>query len=136
MVKALVFAALFVTAVHTAAVAQTTDRDIRSVISSQFSAFQADDFGMAFTFASPMIKSMFGTPERFGLMVREGYPMVWRPANVEFAGLEERGGRMVQTVMVTDQAGRLHLLDYEMIETADGWQINGVRLRRPSGAGA
>lgn len=134
--KAIVFAALFATSVGTQTLAQSEDQDIRSVINSQLSAFQADDFGTAFTFASPMIQSMFGTPERFGMMVREGYPMVWRPGKVEFAGLAERGGRKVQTVMVTDQAGRLHLLDYEMIETSDGWQINGVWLRKPAGAGA
>ena len=33
-----------------------------------------------------------------------------------------------QRVMITDAAGRTHLLDYEMIETPEGWQINGVSL--------
>ncbi len=136
MLKGIVFAALFTVSVAGAARAQSPADGIQDVISDQISAFEIDDFATAFTFASPMIKSLFGTPERFGVMVREGYPMVWRPSKVEFAGLAERGGRMVQTVLVTDQSGRLHLLDYEMIQTPDGWQINGVTLRRPSGIGA
>jgi len=118
------------------AAAQSTEESIRSVISSQFSAFQQDDFDTAFTFASPMIQGMFGTPERFGDMVRNGYPMVWRPADVDFAALDRRGGRMYQNVLITDQAGQLHLLEYEMVRTEDGWEINGVYFKRPGGAGA
>jgi len=38
--------------------------------------------------------------------------------------------------MVTDQAGRTHLLDYQMVETAQGWQINGVQLLPQTGVGA
>jgi hypothetical protein len=108
---------------------------IRGVISGQIDAFRADDFATAFTFASPTIKRLFGTSERFGEMVRSGYPMVWRPADVRFSGLRDRGGRMVQDVLVIDQAGAPHVLEYEMIETEGGWQINGVRVRRAGDAG-
>lgn len=116
--------------------AQDAGAEIRSVISQQIDAFRADDFGAAFDFASPNIRGMFGTPEVFGRMVREGYPMVWRPADVRFSGLRVQDGRQVQGVVVTDAAGRLHVLDYEMIEGDDGWRINGVRLRDPGDAGA
>lgn len=116
--------------------AQTADVDIRGVISRQFDAFQADDFVTAFTFASPAIQGLFQTPERFGEMVRRGYPMVWRPAKVDFSGLSERGGRMYQSVLVTDQQGKLHLLEYEMIRTEDGWEINGVQFKQPGALGA
>ena len=97
---------------------------------------KADDFGTAFTFASPNIKGIFGTAERFGQMVRQGYPMVHRPDDVRFLGLREDSGRTIQRVMIRDAQGRLHMLDYEMIETPEGWQINGVRLLPPQGAGA
>lgn len=110
--------------------------DIQGVISDQIAAFQADDFDTAFTFASPMIKSLFGTSSRFGQMVQQGYPMVWRPADVRFIELERRGGRLVQGVMITDQTGALHVLDYEMVPQAEGWRINGVRFRPAAGAGA
>lgn len=116
--------------------AQDATAEIRAVISDQIAAFRADDVATAFGFASPSIRQMFGTPENFGQMVRSGYPMVWRPADVRFSALVERDGRKVQSVMVTDGAGALHILDYEMIEGDSGWRINGVRLRRPGGAGA
>jgi len=116
--------------------AQDTTSDIRAVISDQIAAFQADDFETAFGFASPMIRQMFRSPDNFGAMVRSGYPMVWWPADLRFSAFAERDGRKVQSVLVTDTAGTLHILDYEMIESEDGWRINGVRLRRPGGAGA
>ena len=101
---------------------------IRQTIQRQLDAFLRDDFSTAFTFASPSIKSLFGTPENFGLMVRQGYPMVHRPADVQMLDLHQEGERLWQRVMITDQNGQRHVLDYQMIETADGWQINGVRL--------
>ena len=116
--------------------AEEPDPDIQAVISGQIEAFKADDFETAFSFASPTIKRMFGSPARFGAMVQTGYPMVWRPAQVRFSGLETRGGRTVQSVVVTDQSGALYVLDYEMIAVDGGWQIDGVTVRRSGDAGA
>jgi hypothetical protein len=109
---------------------------IESTIQQQLDAFRADDVGAAFSFASPNIKGIFGTPENFGMMVRNGYPMVWRPAGVQYLELREVAGNLWQRVMVTDQAGQTHMLDYQMIKTGDGWQINGVQLLPPVGVGA
>ncbi len=109
---------------------------IETVIQQQFDAFLAEDVGTAFSFASPGIKGMFGTPENFGRMVRDGYPMVWRPARVQFLDLRLVAGNLWQRVMVTDQAGRAHLLDYQMVETDQGWQINGVQLLPQAAVGA
>lgn len=119
-----------------AGVAVAQDADIRGVIGNQITAFQADDFGAAFGHASPNIKGMFGTAERFGAMVQQGYPMVHRPDEVRYLELRQEGGRQVQRVMIRDAAGRVHFLDYEMIEAETGWQINGVRLLPPQGMGA
>ena len=109
---------------------------IETVIQQQFAAFRAEDVGTAFSFASPNIKGMFGTPENFGRMVRDGYPMVWRPAEVQFLDLRRVAGNLWQRVMVTDQAGRTHLLDYQMVETGQGWQINGVQILPQAAVGA
>lgn len=108
---------------------------IEETIQSQIEAFKVDDFATAFTFAAPNIRMFFGTPDRFGTMVRQGYPMVWRPSDVQFLGLREEGGRLFQRVQVRDAQGGLHQLDYSMIETADGWQINGVQLVAMPGVG-
>ena len=104
------------------------EEPIQTTIQSQIEAFQADDFGRAFTFASPTIKGMFGTPENFGAMVRSGYPMVYRPAEVQMMELREVAGNLWQRVRITDQAGAGWYLDYMMVETAEGWQINAVQI--------
>lgn len=100
-----------------------------AVIAQQLDAFQSDDFARAFTFASPMIKGMFGTPERFGQMVEQGYPMVHRPAEVRYGAVVSDGRRVVKTVWFTDQAGRRFEAAYEMIQAGGIWQINGVSIR-------
>ena len=114
---------------------QPADPAIEGTIQRQIEAFLADDFATAFTFASPAIRGMFGTPERFGQMVQNGYPMVWRPAEVRYLELREEGGRLWQRVMITDRGGQVHLLDYQMVPGGDGWQINGVHVLQGVGAG-
>ncbi|MEO1551371.1 MAG: DUF4864 domain-containing protein [Pseudomonadota bacterium] len=116
--------------------AQSVSDDIQGVISAQVEAFQVDDYATAFTYASPNIKRIFGSAERFGQMVANGYPMVHRPSSVDFARLEERAGRQYQSVIFRDQAGGLHLLEYEMVPGNDGWVINGVSIKRPGAIGA
>ena len=109
---------------------------IESVIDNQIDAFLADDFARAFSFASPVIRDLFRTPENFGVMVRKGYPMVWRPADVRYLELREIGGSLWQTVQVTDADGNVHLLDYQMIPGEDGWKINAVQLLQAPGVNA
>ncbi|WP_299663028.1 DUF4864 domain-containing protein [uncultured Ruegeria sp.] len=102
--------------------------EIEANISAQIQAFKADDFATAFTFASPNIQRLFGDPNNFGAMVRNGYPMVWRPSDVRFLELREIAGNLWQKVMITDADGRVHLLDYQMIQQEGRWKINGVQL--------
>jgi hypothetical protein len=116
--------------------AQTATDSIEGTIRGQIDAFLADDFARAFTFASPTIQGIFGTPENFGAMVRQGYPMVYHPTAVRMLEQREVSGNIWQRIMVTDQAGATHMLDYQMIETDKGWQINGVQLLPQVGVGA
>ncbi|MDM8166465.1 DUF4864 domain-containing protein [Roseovarius sp.] len=106
------------------------NEDIEKVISNQIDAFLADDFETAFTYASPMIKDIFGTPEKFGQMVRQGYPMVWRPSEVNFLSIDRRGKELWQNVMVRDAEGALYILEYQMVPGGTGWLINAVRVRK------
>ena len=118
-------------AVSLAFAAPAAAGEINGTIQKQIDAFLVDDVETAFSYASPGIRQMFRTPQRFGEMVRSGYPMVWRPAEVRF--LERRphpGAGEVQRVMIRDSDGRLHLLDYLMVPGPDGWQIAGVQLLR------
>ncbi|MCY4305953.1 MAG: DUF4864 domain-containing protein [Aestuariivita sp.] len=106
----------------------TQSQDIQNVIESQLEAFKADDFTQAFTYASPSIQRVFRDPENFGRMVRGGYPMVWRPAEVRFLELREISDQFFQRVLITSMTGKTHILDYHMIENAGSWKINGVYM--------
>jgi hypothetical protein len=101
---------------------------IEDVITRQLDAFNDRDVNAAWTFASPMIKGMFGNPANFGMMVQNGYPMVWDNADVEFLDLREEDGAFVQRLTMRDADGVRYVAEYQMIETADGWQINGVSI--------
>lgn len=109
---------------------------IESTIQNQLNAFLADDFATAFTFASPGIQQMFRSPENFGLMVRQGYPMVWRHADVQFLDRREVAGSQVQKVQIQDANGTIHVLEYQMVERPEGWRINGVWLLESQSLGA
>jgi hypothetical protein len=131
------FATIFAATLSMLAVpALAQEGPIRETIQSQIDAFQADDFARAFTFASPNIKGLFGTAENFGAMVKDGYPMVYRPAEVEMGELREVAGNLWQRVRVIDQAGAAWFLDYMMVETPEGWQINAVQLLPAPDVGA
>ena len=116
--------------------ADAQNSDIEATIGAQMEAFKADDFATAFTYASPSIQGIFQSPEVFGGMVRNGYPMVWRPADVRFLELREIGGALWQKVQVTDSGGKTHILDYQMIQLDSGWKINGVQLLESSAVAA
>lgn len=108
---------------------------IKGVILGQMQAFEAQDAEAAFAYASPKIKSIFGTAQNFADMVQRAYPMVWQHGDVRLLELREIAGGQWQKVLVTDGEGRGHVLDYQMIETPEGWQINAVQLLLAPDAG-
>lgn len=106
---------------------------IQQVISQQIAAFQADDGERAFSYASDMIRGLFGNHTRFMQMVRGGYQAVYRPRSVQFLSLTERDGKPVQPVALVGPDGRAYEARYEMIwQAGDGWRINGVWFVQPS----
>ena len=104
-------------------------RAVRGIIESQLDAFSRDDPVRAFSFAAPPIRRMFETPERFMAMVRQAYPVVYRPASVTFLKPERIGGATIQGVQMTDSDGAPWLALYRMTRQADkSWRIGGVEL--------
>ncbi len=120
-----VLAAVFVWALVSGAVQADP---IEDVITDQLDAFNARDSERAFSFASPMIKRLFGTPDNFGGMVARGYPMVWDNDFVRFLDRAERGDSVYQRLLISDATGTMFVLEYKMIETPQGWQIDGVSI--------
>ena len=108
--------------INTSAYAQ--EKKIEEIISSQIEAFRIDD--LETSFASPIIHKTFRSPENFGKMVRNGYPMVWRPADVVFLRQKVDGETVYQEMQFVDLAGVNHYFVYEMIQVSGIWKINGV----------
>jgi Domain of unknown function (DUF4864) len=111
--------------VATPVLAQNDD-PIQDVIANQLSAFNDRDVETAWAFASPMIQGLFGSPQNFGTMVEQGYPMVWTNSDVQFLELREIAGQFYQQVLLRDAGGQRHIMEYTMVETPAGWLINGV----------
>jgi hypothetical protein len=111
------------------AVPLRADDGARAVISAQIEAFLAGDVIRAYGYASPVIQQKFGTAEQFGTMVRDGYPMVWKPSDVTFLEARDIDGKLWQSVSLRDRTGAGWIVEYEMIQGEDGWRINGVRVR-------
>ena len=125
--KAILVAMIFFGLVQGALAQDRQDLTVKQVITAQIDAFQVDDFETAFGLASPVIRRIFGSPEQFGVMVRQGFPMVWRTSGVTYLDNREANGRFYQIARVVDAQGAEFTLEYEMVKTDSGWQINGVR---------
>jgi Domain of unknown function (DUF4864) len=105
--------------------------DIRDTINQQLNAFQRDDWAGAFSYASPALQTIFGSPDRFRDMVLGGYRAVYRPKQVTFRDLDASGLRPVQIVFFIGPDGLAYLAAYEMERQADGsWRIASVQLIR------
>lgn len=115
--------------------AQVSEPDrsaIRDVIERQIEAFRRDDGAAAFGYASPNIQGMFGSPDTFMDMVRQGYRPVYRPRAVEFREIVTLQGMPTQKVHVIGPDGRPVTALYPMSRQADGsWRIEGCILQAP-----
>lgn len=99
--------------------------DIKTVIESQLNAFASDDGAEAFTFAAPIVKQLFKTPEQFMAMVKKGYQPVYRNSNRIFGDVFQDGlGRPAMRVVLTGADGKRYEALYAMEKQADGtWKI-------------
>lgn len=106
---------------------------ILATIQGQIDAFQKDDWPRAFSYATPKLRQLFGTPENFMAMVRGGYRPVYRPQSVEFLDARilpgEGGDRTGQAVRFVGPEGKAVIAIYTMAQQPDGsWRIAAVRL--------
>jgi hypothetical protein len=107
--------------------------EIEDTISNQIEAFKADNFEQAFSYATPTLRQLFQNPQNFERMVKQGYPMVWRPAEVRYLEMRGAQGEFWQKVQIIDAKGFKHLLLYRMQQVDSGWRIGGVQLLEAPG---
>jgi ketosteroid isomerase-like protein len=105
-----------------------SDQDqIKAVIEEQLNAFAVDDGATALTYAAPMVKQIFRTPEQFMAMVKKGYQPVYRNSARLFGDVFQDGlGRPAMRVVLTGADGKRYEAMYAMEKQADGtWKIAG-----------
>ena len=101
-------------------------KEVQDTISSQIDAFKQNDIKKAYTFAAPNIQAQFPSPEVFGLMVRNGYPVIWRPKSFKFTEFKDLGNRCIQRVLFQSYKGSLEYYDYILEKKDNAWKIAGV----------
>jgi ketosteroid isomerase-like protein len=110
---------------------------IRNVIAQQLEAFKRHDGPAAFAHAAPAIQDLFGTPERFMLMVQHEYPPIYRPRSYTFRELQLVEGEFTQSVTIVSEDGEAANAFYLMSRQADGsWRILACVLTPAEGATA
>jgi Domain of unknown function (DUF4864) len=121
---------------QTAALPATTlsaqdEKAALAVVQAQLAAFAADDATKAFSYASPQIQKAFGTPKNFLAMVRQQYPVVYRPATTAFFKPETHGGGVLLRVQMTDANAAQWLAVYSLqkpTQKSQPWRIAGCMV--------
>lgn len=111
-------------------ISETEKTEFQRIIAAQISAFRADDGPTAYSFAAPVVRNIFPTPEIFMSMVKQGYPQVYRPQAFSFAeALIDPLGRPAQKMRVVGPDGKTYEALYSMEKQPDGtWRISGCTL--------
>jgi len=111
-------------------ISETEKTEFQRIITAQISAFQADDGPTAYSFAAPVVRNIFPTPEIFMAMVKRGYPQVYRPQSFNFTeALIDPMGRPAQKMLVVGPDGKTYEALYSMEKQTDGtWRISGCTL--------
>ncbi len=102
------------------------EKIVKKVISSQLMAFKEKNVEKAYSFAAPNIKRQFFNAKNFGLMVKNGYPVIWSPKNYQFVKFSSNGTRSIQRVLFRSSTDALVTYDYLLEKFKNDWRIAGV----------
>ncbi len=102
-------------------------QDVKSVIQQQLAAFNADDYDVAYQYASRDIQSVFSRSE-FEMMVRTGFPQIAnsRRTSFEKIDLSNDGTHAEAIVHVTGMNHVTVIVQYRLVREKGGWKNNGV----------
>mgnify|MGYP001247913279 FL=1 len=103
--------------------------NIKTVVEQQFEAFAKDDFEKAYSYAAPLIKRIFSSPEIFKNMVITQYQAVYRPKKIDFGEAKISRGAPTLNVFLVDPNGNFVTATYLMQRQPDNsWLIAGCYL--------
>ena len=115
--------------VHASALSAKDEKAVQAVVRSQLAAFAVDDASKAFSYAAPELRKAIGSPAAFLAMVKNSYPVVYRPASVAFLKAEGLGDEAVQKLQILDASGTSYLAVYNLQRQKDKtWRISGCAV--------
>ncbi|MEO6322593.1 MAG: DUF4864 domain-containing protein [Polaromonas sp.] len=124
-----VAAFLLLVPAHAAPLSPDDEKGIRAVVEGQLAALAKDDAVKAFSFAAPNVRQAVGTAPQFLAMVRNRYPVIYRPASAAFLKPEDHHGQALQRVQVMDASGNAWLAIYSLQRQKDKtWRITGCSV--------
>lgn len=110
------------------------EKIVREAVQGQLDALARDDADKAFSYAAPNVRQAVGTASGFLAMVRDGYPVVYRPASVAFLKPEGQANQVIQRVHMLDADGVSWLAIYSLQRQADkAWRITGCKVVKNKG---
>jgi len=125
-VLAVVFSSSFMNTIVAEQSYDNAEKIVKKVISSQLMAFKEKNVEKAYSFAAPNIKRQFFNAENFGLMVKNGYPVIWSPKNYQFVKFSSNGKRAIQRVLFRSATDAIVTYDYLLEKFKNEWRIAGV----------
>ncbi len=114
---------------HAGPLTATDEKNVQAVVQAQLQAFAQDDAVKAFSYAAPNLQQALGSPSSFMAMVRQNYPVVYRPASVAFLKTEGSDDDVVQRVQMIDASGNSWLAVYSLQRQKNkSWRITGCSV--------
>ena len=114
------------TPAHAEALSAKDEKAVQAVVQNQLAALAKDDADKAFSYAAPELRKTIGNASAFMAMVKNSYPVVYRPASVAFLRLESSGDDVIQRVQMLDASGASYLAVYSLQRQKDKtWRISG-----------
>ena len=102
------------------------EKAVQTVVQNQLAAFASGDADKAFSYAAPDLRKTIGSSSAFMAMVKNSYPVVYRPASVAFLKPEASGDEVLQKVQMLDASGASWLAVYSLQRQKDKtWRISG-----------
>ncbi|MFC5519547.1 DUF4864 domain-containing protein [Polaromonas jejuensis] len=119
---------------HAASLSATDEKSVRAVIEGQLAALAKDDAGKAFSYAAPNVRRRLGSSAAFIAMLRNSYPMIYRPASVAFLKPEGQNNHAIQRVQILDADGDAWLAIYSLERQKNKtWRITGCAVMENKG---
>ena len=114
---------------HAEVLSSKDEKAVQTVVQGQLWAFGKDDGEKAFSYATPELRKSIGSSKAFMAMVKNGYPVVYRPASVVFLKPESADADAIQRVQMQDSSGVSWLAVYSLQRQKDKtWRISGCAV--------